>query len=362
VSRCQTSSVIDASSIVNYVTIIGRVYPTSSGDYMRLVRLAWDFRRAVQVSTRMIARGLEENSVLRELRRVLNKAYADSAYKVAKAIVEGCIFNGGNSLNIEVKKPFIVSEGESSRLGNRNVRLEDTCLVKVKYPYDGSWITLRAEFGEKYLPLLRELVDLARQKKLSYTARIVFREGDIYLHLSIPTQLYLKYFKKGEARGRLIAGFDLNSDRVNLVIIDEHGKIVDVKTAWFPEVTSHGFPREKAKALRLNALARLLEYCYRHGVSAVVFENLLSVKRKRFTRSKKANRKITRSAKKQLIQHGVVMALKHGFRVLLVDPKGTTNSREHGEIMKRFGLDRHTASAYLIALRGLRHHEYGCYK
>jgi IS605 OrfB family transposase len=355
VSQCQTSSIVDASSIVNYVTIIGRVYPASSEDYMRLVRLAWDFRRAVQVATRMIARGLEENSVLRELRRVLNKAYADSAYKVAKAIVRGCVFNGSNPLNIEVKKLFIVSEGDSSRLGNRNVRLEDTHIVKVKYPYDGSWITLRAEFGEKYLPLLRELVDSAKQKKLSYTARIVFREGDIYLHLSIPIQLYLKYFKKGEARGQLIAGFDLNSDRVNLVIIDEHGEIVDVRTAWFPEVTSHGFPREKAKVLRLNALARLLEYCYRHGVGTVVFENLLSVKRKRFTRSKKANRKITRFAKKQLIQHGVVMALKYGFRVLLVDPKGTTSSREHSEVMKRYGLDRHTTSAYLIALRGLRH-------
>jgi len=355
VSRCQTSSIIDASSIVNYVTIIGRIYSASSEDYMRLVRLARDFRRAVQVATRMIARGLEENSVLRELRRMLNKAYADSAYKAAKTMMEGCIFNGGNPLHIEVKKPFIVSEGESSRLGNRNVRLEDTCLVKVKYPYDGSWITLRAEFGEKYLPLLRELVDLAKQKKLSYTARIVFKEGDIYLHISIPIQLYLKYFKEGEARGQLIAGFDLNSDRVNLVIIDEHGEIVDARTAWFPETTSHGFPREKAKALRLNALARLLKYCYRHGVSVVVFEDLLSVKRKRFTRSRTANRKITRFAKKQLIQHGVVTALKYGFKVLLVDPKGSTNSREHDELMRKYRLDRHTASAYLIALRGLKH-------
>jgi hypothetical protein len=54
------------------------------------------------------------------------------------------------------------------------------------------------------------------------------------------------------------------------------------------------------------------------------------------------------------------MALKYGFRVLLVDPKGTTSSREHEEVMKRFGLDRHTASAYLIAMRGLNTYE--CYK
>jgi hypothetical protein len=47
---------------VNYVAIVGRVYPASNEDYMRLVVLAWDFRRAVQVATRMIARGLEEDA------------------------------------------------------------------------------------------------------------------------------------------------------------------------------------------------------------------------------------------------------------------------------------------------------------
>jgi len=49
--------------------------------------------------------------VLRELRFMLNKAYGDSAYKLAKAIVEGCRFNGGNSRHIKVKRLFIASEG-----------------------------------------------------------------------------------------------------------------------------------------------------------------------------------------------------------------------------------------------------------
>ena len=52
-----------------------------------------------------------------------------------------------------------------------------------------------------------------------------------------------------------------------------------------------------------------------------------------------------------------MIALKaplYGIEAKYVDPKGTTSSREHDEIMKRYGLDRHTASAYLIALRGLR--------
>ena len=35
-----------------------------------------------------------------------------------------------------------------------------------------------------------------------------------------------------------------------------------------------------------------------------------------------------------------------------VDPRGTTSSREHSEIMRKYSLDKHTASAYLIALKG----------
>jgi len=43
-----------------------------------------------------------------------------------------------------------------------------------------------------------------------------------------------------------------------------------------------------------------------------------------------------------------------GFNVILVNPKGTTNSEEHEKVMRGKGFDRHTASAYLIALKGLK--------
>jgi len=75
--------------------------------------------------------------------------------------------------------------------------------------------------------------------------------------------------------------------------------------------------------------------------------------RRRFTKSKSGNRRISRFAKRQLLTHGVIKALRLGFNVILANPKGTTNSKEHEKVMKERGFDRHTASAYLIALRGL---------
>jgi len=356
VSQCQMSEAVDASKLVKHVTIVGRLVPISAEDCMKLARLAYDFRRAVLYATRMIVDGMDTNTILRELRGMLNKAYGDSAYKTAKAVVEGCEFNGGDPRHVKIRRLFIASEGEASRFGNRNVRFESTNIVKIRYPYDGSWITCRAQFGKTYLPLVEELVELARDRKMSYGTRIVFRNGRIYLHLSVPVELYLKHFKKGEARGDLVAGFDLNSDRINMVIIDRYGRIRVVKTERFPEVTSHGYPRSKARARRLKAFAKLLRYAYHHSVGTVVFENLLIIKKRRYTESRSANRRITRFAKRELLQHGVVMAMKYGFKVLLVNPKGTTKSEEHDEAMKRCGLDRHTASAYIIALRGIERH------
>ncbi len=350
--RYPTSDVADATTLITHVTVTGKLIPASPEDYMKLARLAYDFRRAVLYATRMIAKDVDTNAVLKELRSMLNKAYGDSAYKIGKVIVEGCRFNGGNPRHIEVRRLFIVSGGEASRLGNRNVRFESTSMVKVKYPRDGTWLTFKACFGEKYLPVVRELVELAREKRVSYGARIVFRAGRIFLHLSIPVELYLKHFGKGKARGELIAGFDLNSDRINMVIVDKYGRIRDIKTEWFSEVTSHGFSRGKARARRLEALSKLLRYAYNHNVGVAVFENLPVIKNRKYTRSKRANRKIARFAKRELLRHGIVMAIKHGFKVLLANPKGTTNSEEHSKVMKKYGLDRHTASAYLIALRG----------
>ena len=137
------------------------------------------------------------------------------------------------------------------------------------------------------------------------------------------------------------------------VVINKRGEIIAIKTFLYSDVTRPGFPKGKAMALRLNALSQALSFLSRIGVDYDVFEDLFLVKRRKFTTSKSGNRKITRFAKKQLLTHGVTKALRLGFNVVLVNPKGTTNSEDHEKVMREKGFDRHTASAYLIALKGL---------
>jgi hypothetical protein len=201
--------------------------------------------------------------------------------------------------------------------------------------------------------LLKELEELSRRKEEGYGAVISFKDYPM-IHLQIPLWLYLKYFSSPKPNGYgLIAGFDLNSDRLNVVVVNEEGKIVANKTWWYSDVTRPGFPKGKAMALRLNALSESLNSLSRVGVDYVAFEDLFLVKRRKFTGSKSGNRKVSRFAKKQLLVHGVIKSLRLGFNVVLVNPKGTTNSEDHDKVMREKGFDRHTASAYLIALKGL---------
>jgi len=345
--------------LITHVTVIGKLILHSNEDYMKLTRLAWSFRRVVKLMVREVANDVSMKVATKKLYSVLpNYVYLESAYKHAELVVDGCMVNSGDPRRIHIRKLFIVSRGNKYDRGNRNVKLmprDKFFEVLIRYPWDDSWIKGRALFGEKYVPLLRELIDLCENRMEGYGARIVFRNGRLELHLSIPLNLYLKHFSLPKHRGYgLVAGLDLNSDRINMIVVDSAGKIVSLKSMRFPQVVRHGFPKNKARDIRLKSLKELLLFARSIGADYVTFENLFTVKKRNKTSSPLGNRKITLFAKKQLLIHGVVMALKLGLTPILVNPKGTTSSKEHEEIMKRKGLDKHMASAYIIAYRGLK--------
>ncbi len=335
---------------LTHITITGRIIPLDNNSCMELVLLAHRFRRALVKAIKMHAKGIGRNTIVKEITKELNLGYADTIYKLAKLVVEGTRHNGSNPLRIRIRKIFMASRGFAANKGNRNIRLLSSNEIQVNISWKG-WVKYRVLFGERYIPLVNELVERALSKKLSYTAKIVFRNGKVYLHISVPVELYLKYFSIGKANGDLIASSDLNSDRINMVIVDKHGIIRDVRTEWFPEVTSHGFPRSKAHTMRLQSLTRLLHYSYRHGARIVLFEDLDRIKRRKYTKNRTANRKITRFPKKRLLEHAIIMALKYGFKIYLVNPAYTSKLGE--KLRRKLGLDRHTASAYILALKYL---------
>ena len=183
------------------------------------------------------------------------------------------------------------------------------------------------------------------------------------IQLTIPLDFYYKYMTRYKRNyGKLYGGVDVNTDRVNLAIVDRYGRLRDVKTFWFEDVARKGYPRRKARILVGIAIHEMLQYAYHHGVRTLFLENpevlgrlrLLWIRNgRRLHRNYNWKVSVFRSSTIEMI---VMKAPLYSINIKHVNPRGTTHSKEHDYIMRKHGLDRHLASAYLIALRGIERH------
>jgi len=338
---------------IDYVTVVGRIY-CNGEDYQRLVLLTRKYREKVMKAVKMLSKGLSNEYVEKVITKELNQGYAKSIVDKANLIIDGAECHNSNPLKSKIKKLFVESKGRAHKVkGNQNIRLLTTDKLMVRYPFKKLWIECNVRFGNEYLLLIRHVIKKANDEILPYTARILFRNGKIYLNLSVPTSLYIAFFNKGVGHGNNIASFDLNSDRINMVIVDKHGVIRDTKTEWYPEVNRPGYRAKRAWTLRLQKLGKLLSYAFYNDVGTVLFEDLDMIKRRngRKTNNRNANRKINAFPKRKLLEHGIIMAMKYGFKVYLVDPAYTSKLAE--KIKDWFKLDRHTVSSYMLAIRYL---------
>ena len=92
---------------ITHVTVTGRVIPLDKNSYMELVLLAYRFRKSLVKAVKMYAKGIDRNTIVKEVTKELNLGYADTVYKLAKLIVEGAKHNGSNPLKVKIKKLFL---------------------------------------------------------------------------------------------------------------------------------------------------------------------------------------------------------------------------------------------------------------
>ena len=296
-----------------------------------------------------------------------NRRYTDGVIVLVRGVYESC-----RQLKIDFKDvdlgDWLMFQQSEKEYPVRNITLKDDYsfyITTISYDGEKDRITIKPTIPKNY----RVLLDKILEEKQKHTARVVIkdygvRRGRLWvrgeIQLTIAIDFYYKYMTRYKRNyGKLYAGIDVNADRINLAIVDRYGRLRDIYTFWFEEATRKGYPRRKAKVLIGMAIHNMLKYAYSHGVKALSLENPNTLGKLKLVWIKNG-RRLHRNYnwrvivfRSSIIEMISMKAPLYSIKVRYVDPKGTTNSEEHDKIMERYGLDRHTASAYIIALRGI---------
>ena len=299
---------------------------------------------------------------------VPNMRYADGVVTLVRGVYESCRQLGVDFRGVELSDWLMFQQSELEYPA-RNMTLKpgrEFHITTVDYSRNSYRDAVKPTVSKSYRHLLEKILE----ERQEYTGRVVIksygvRKGRLWVRgevqITIPIDFYYEHMTRAKVgNGKLYGGVDVNVDRANLAIVDSGGKLGDVRTFWFEEASRKGCSRRRARSIIGMRVHEMLEYAYHHGVKVLFLENPEVLGRLKLLWARSGDRghenhnyrvSVFRSSVIEMI---ALKAPLYGIEVKYVDPRGTTSSREHSEVMKRYGLDRHVASAYLIALRDLR--------
>jgi hypothetical protein len=345
-----------------------------------LLSTAWWFRIAV----RRVLTTAQQQSILPgnriswkntfrgiAYRIIPNSRYADSAIILVMGIYESCRELGIEFRNVELSD-WLMFQQSWLEYPAKNITLKpgyEFHITTVRYDGLISRVVVKPTVPENY----KGLLDIVLTRHVKYMGRVVVRDygvrgSQLWVHgeiqVTVPMDVYYEHMVRHRRNaGRLFGGVDVNTDRINLAIIDEEGELRDTHTFWFSEVTARGFSKHNAWGIIGMRIHELLDYAYRHGVKTLFLENPEILGKLRLMwiknggrRRENYNHKVT-IFRSSIIERIAMKAPLYSIETKYVNPRGTTNSKEHDETMRKHGLDRHTASAYLTALKGLKHQQ-----
>jgi len=300
---------------------------------------------------------------------VPNRRYTDGAVTLVMGVYESCRALGVDFKGVELSDWLMFQQSELE-YPSRNITLKQNHefhVTTVRYNGTTGRVVLKPTIPKTY----KALLDIILTGRVEYMGRVVVRDygvrgNQLWVHgevqVTVPMDVYYEHMARHKKNsGKLIGGVDVNTDRINLAIIDEDGELIDHETFWFSEASRKGFSRHKAWSIIGMRIHEMLNYAYHHGVKTLFLENPEVLGRLKLMWVRSGDRKHENynykvmTFRSTIIEKIALKAPLYSIETKYVSPRGTTNSEEHDELMRKYRLDRHTASAYLTALKGLKH-------
>jgi len=303
-----------------------------------------------------------------------NNRYARGSAKIVQGIMESveALQKLGEDISLNDVElgdwwllQSIGAKNDPSEKGNRNIRVIGGNIVEVLVYDEAFWRRIRATYraSKRYAKILEEVATLGMEGRLGYLARVVllnYSPNRVYceLQITIPRSLYEKHLPvKERARGGNVCGIDVNLDKLNLAIVSEQGVLLDTFTSRFPELKVQGLDRERRISAVMTAVHEVINYATTHGCSLVVLENPETLEFLKWTWIKRGKRSRTAWNRRvalftaEVIERISWHAPQYELRIYYANPAYTSKLAEL--LAGDLGLDKHTASAYILALEYL---------
>ncbi|MEM4665266.1 MAG: hypothetical protein QW271_05930 [Sulfolobales archaeon] len=213
-----------------------------------------------------------------------NRRYVDGVATLVYSTLQSARKLGVDVSRVELK-PWLLfqCEGEPWARGDLNIQFTDYETVKVlafKASGGSERVVIKSVVPKGYSKLIKELVHRALRKEIGYSARMYTRSysadlEQLYgeLQVNVKYSLYLEVMKRfDKPLGSNVAGVDVNTDRLNLVVVNENDEIKWMHTARFPQVLARDFPRKRAWSIIGEKIHEVLKHAYHYGASVIALE------------------------------------------------------------------------------------------
>jgi len=354
----------------------------------KLIFTAWMFRSAVTTifeKVRQTCQGyptkcfIEKNFVEIAKKFLPLAHYAYTACRLVYEICASCRELKVPLQDVEFNNwLFVECRGDPNAKGNQGIKLVDLemCRAKLLVTYG----TLReytfkvsSPKSRRFRYILEELLELCQEKKASYNARLYINKycsGRVYgvLQVTVPVEIWRRYVQRDSEvitakDAEYVLGFDVNSDNVAWCLINREGKLIEHGAIWFTHLRTQGTSSKGARGFVIRELHKLFaeQKLYKKRRFIVAIEDIEVLSKLKLVWIRSGKRKHEHYNywisvfRPSLIEDIIQVADEWEIEVVKVNPRGTTHSIEHDLIMKKYGIDRHRTSAYLIAKRALTH-------
>ena len=288
-----------------------------------------------------------------------NRRYADGAVALVMSIYTACRALGIDFRSVELSDWVMFQQGTSEEpLRNFNITLKRDYTIHITtVSNDGGRrhiITPTPDTVAKY----KDLLDAVLDKNIEYIGRVVINEhaeqhASGVVELMIPLDSYNNLAAKEQNGEKLVGGISVNADKVDLVIIKKNYKF--------------NYKKFTLKGGVVDGIRELLNYACAYDVGALFMENPVVYDTLRWVQPRGGDVEKLRGliTKASIIEEITLEARQYGIRIGYVDPKVTMNNeliRKTTQMLRRLTrrrsddeqVDENTATAYLIAKRGVK--------